>query len=172
MNLQFEQSHNRTNEWYTPREIFEPLGSFDLDPCAPLRPLWDIAKHNYTIEDNGLAKEWFGRVWLNPPYEQPYITQFVEKMALHGNGIALLFNRCDNRMFHEVIFPTADSLFFLRDRISFYHPDGTKGDRPGCGSILISWGEENTESVLKSGHIGSLFRCMNKREIGLQKKMF
>lgn len=29
-----------TDEWFTPKEIIDALGDFDLDPCAPLEPLW------------------------------------------------------------------------------------------------------------------------------------
>ncbi len=36
---------------------------------------------------------------------------------------------------------------FLRHRIRFYRPDGTRGDSPGCGSILIAFGEYNAEVV-------------------------
>lgn len=38
MNTSFERSANASDEWYTPREIIEALGEFDLDPCAPMHP--------------------------------------------------------------------------------------------------------------------------------------
>ena len=44
MNTSFERSANASDEWYTPREIIEALGEFDLDPCAPMHPLWPTAK--------------------------------------------------------------------------------------------------------------------------------
>lgn len=145
MNTRFERSVNPSDEWYTPKEIIELLGGFDLDPCAPMNPLWATAKEMYNKQDDGLSKEWFGRVWLNPPYSRPLIEKFVSKMADHNNGIALLFNRCDNKMFHEIIFKKAIAMKFLRHRIRFYRPDGTQGSSPGCGSVLIAFGEENAE---------------------------
>lgn len=36
MNTTFEKSANTTDEWYTPKEIIDALGKFDLDPCAPV----------------------------------------------------------------------------------------------------------------------------------------
>ena len=131
---------------YTPPEIIRPLGKFDLDPCTSeiAYSFNHSASNYYTIEDDGLSKEWFGRVWLNPPYSQPAITQFMEKMALHNNGIALLYNRSDNQMFHSFIFPVADSIFFIKGRIRFFKPDGTRGEQPGAGSVLIAFGENNT----------------------------
>lgn len=147
MNTSFERSDKATDEWYTPKEIIHSLGEFDLDPCAPVSPLWQTAKFMFDKNDDGLSKEWFGRVWLNPPYSRPLIERFVRRMADHNNGVALLFNRCDNTMFHDIIFPTAKAMKFLRKRIRFYRPDGTQGCSPGCGSVLVAWGEENAEAI-------------------------
>lgn len=127
MNTLFEKSINSTDEWYTPKEIIDSLGEFDLDPCAPLFPLWNTAKVMYNKNDDGLTKEWKGRVWLNPPYSRPLIELFVKKMAEHNNGIALLYNRCDSKMFQDVIFETATAMLFMRNRIKFFRPDGTRG---------------------------------------------
>ena len=86
-----------------------------------------------------------GEFGLNPPYSKPLIWQFVEKLAEHGNGIALLFNRCDSNKFQDIIFTKATGMMFLRNRIKFFRPDGTRGDSPGCGSVLIAFGRENAE---------------------------
>ena len=56
MNTSFERSANASDEWYTPREIIEALGEFDLDPCAPMHPLWPTAKIMYNKQDNGLVQ--------------------------------------------------------------------------------------------------------------------
>ena len=56
------------DEWLTPPELIRALGEFDLDPCAPINRPWPTAGGHFTREDDGLTKEWFGRVWLNPPY--------------------------------------------------------------------------------------------------------
>lgn len=158
MNTQFERSNETTIEWYTPPEIIRALGIFDLDPCSSeiAYNLNHSAKNYYTKQDNGLNKEWFGRIWLNPPYKQPVISQFIKKMVQHGNGIALLYNRCDNKLFHDVIFPTASCVFFLRNRIPFFKPDGNRGKQPGCGSILVAWGKNNMEAIVNSGMKGTM----------------
>lgn len=114
----------------------------------------------YNKNDDGLSKEWHGRVWLNPPYSRPLIEHFVRRMAEHGNGIALLFNRCDNTMFHNIIFPTATAMKFLRKRIRFYRPDGTRGDSPWCGSVLIAWGEDNA-SIIKDCELEGKYVRLN-----------
>ncbi len=66
-----------------------------------------------------MSKDWFGRVWINPPYSRPLIEMFVKKMADHGNGIELLFNRCDSKMFQDVIFEKATEMKFLRTELNF-----------------------------------------------------
>lgn len=147
MNTQFERSAKPTDEWYTPKEIIDALGKFDLDPCAPVYPLWKTADVMYNKDNDGLRQEWFGRVWLNPPYSKPLMWQFVERLSEHGNGIALLFNRCDSNKFQDIIFERATAMKFLRNRIKFFRPDGTRGDSPGCGSILIAFGEKNAEAL-------------------------
>lgn len=147
MNTTFERDNRSTDEWYTPIEILESLGDFDLDPCAPVNPLWPTARVMYNKNDDGLSKEWFGRVWLNPPYSRPLIEQFIKRLSEHGNGIALLYNRCDSKMFQDIIFPKATAMKFLRERIRFYRPDGTQGNSPGRGSILIAFGERNANVI-------------------------
>lgn len=64
-------------------------------------------------------------------------------MVEHNNGIALLFNRLDNKMFQDVVFPKAKGVLFMKGRIKFHREDGTIGESPGCGSILVAFGEEN-----------------------------
>lgn len=160
MNTTFERSITATDEWYTPKEIIDSLGKFDLDPCAPVTPLWSTADIMYDITHDGLKQEWNGRVWLNPPYSRPLIEKFIKRMAEHNNGIALLFNRCDNKMFQDIIFEKAIAMKFLRNRIRFFRPDGTRGDSPGCGSVLIAFGEDNAE-VLRNCSIEGKYVRIN-----------
>ena len=146
MNTRFERTEKASDEWYTPKEVLEALGKFDLDPCAPVSPLWPTATVMYDKHIDGLSQKWEG---LNPPYSRPLIEQFVLRLAEHDNGIALLYNRCDSRMFQDIIFKKAIAMKFLRHRIRFYRPNGTRGDSPGCGSILIAFGKDNAE-ILKA----------------------
>ena len=149
------QQRNATvspDEWYTPRWILDTLGPFDLDPCAPpadVRP-YEIAPTAYTKDDDGLSREWHGTVWMNPPYSRVLLRRFCERMARHGNGIALLVNRQDNLLWQEVIFPTAKSMIFMRHRVKFLRPDGTTGS-PFFGSCLVAWGDGCDRRLRGSG---------------------
>ncbi len=80
MNTSFQQSKNRTDEWYTPPEIIRALGEFDLDPCAP-NEVFYTAKRCFTKEMDGLSCQWHGRVFCNPPYTHSLILPFLRKCA-------------------------------------------------------------------------------------------
>ncbi len=141
-----------SDDWYTPKWIIDTLGPFDCDPCAPpieVRP-YQIAPIAYSKDDDGLAHEWQGVVWMNPPYSRVLLRQFCEKMAAYGSGIALLVNRQDNLLWQEVIFPSAKSMIFMRHRVKFIRPDGTTGS-PFFGSCLVAWGDECDLRLRNSG---------------------
>jgi len=144
------------DEYYTPKEIIEALGHFDLDPATPINPRWRTADVMYTKEDDGLSKEWFGRVFLNPPYSRPLIEQFMQKMAAHGNGIALVVPKMGTKMFRDVIFPSCTAMYILSERIKFYDVNWVQQKSPICQSMLIAFGEENKEAIRRSGLKGTM----------------
>lgn len=63
-------------------------------------------------------------------------------------------------LFSEDIFEKATAMKFLRNRIRFFRPDGTRGDSPGCGSILIAFGEDNAE-ILRTCDIAGKYIRIN-----------
>ena len=157
MDTSFQRT-TASDEWYTPKEILDSLGPFELDPCAPLEPLWPTAETMYNIEDDGLTKIWGGvRTWCNPPYSQPSLHHFCERMAENGNGILLVFARTDNKDFQEML-RRCDAVLFLRHRIRFVLPDGTRGGSPGCGSALFAFGKDNVRCLEQCGMEGVLMK--------------
>lgn len=135
--------------WFTPPAIIEAVGgadSFDLDPCCPeIRP-WPTAREHYTIDDNGLLKPWFGRVWLNPPYTVHLVTRFLARMAEHDRGVSLIFARTETDAFHRFVWGAASGLLFLRGRLNFHHADGRRASaNGGAPSVLIAYGAEDRD---------------------------
>lgn len=150
MNTSFERCENTKVEWLTPPELVKKLGNFDLDPCSPIdAPFYHAQKH-YTILDDGLKKQWSGRVYLNPPYGRG-MELWLEKLKHHGNGIALIFARTETKCFFEHIWNHADAILFVKGRIKFYHVSGVQGGTPGAPSVFIAFGKENTEALKNSG---------------------
>lgn len=140
--------------WLTPPWIIEALGPFDLDPCTPVKMPWKTAARRYTPEDDGLAKPWKGRVWCNPPYGRA-CAAWLKKMAEHDNGICLIFARTETEMWHRWIWPYAEAILFLRGRIDFYMPDGSKRGNAGGPSCLVAYGEKNLHPLWDSGIPGT-----------------
>jgi hypothetical protein len=85
------------------------------------------------------------------------LDRFVEKLILHENGIVLLFNRCNCRLFQDLLFKNAQGILFIKGRVKFYTQDGKQGGTPGCGSVLVSFGKENAEILKHSGIQGKYF---------------
>lgn len=153
-----QQSIGVNQEWLTPPEIISSLGEFDLDPCAPVVRPWPTAKHHYTIEDDGLKQPWpeHWRVFLNPPYDRRVIGEWLKKMALHGNGISLIFARSDTKVFQQWIFGYASSILFMEGRITFHKVSGEKGNfSGGAPSVLVAYGERNCQALSESGIKGA-----------------
>lgn len=145
-------------DWITPRWILEPLGAFDLDPCASMTQPWSTARDHLTLRDNGLSRDWWGRVWLNPPFgreAQPWI----ERMAAHGSGIALLPARTETRMWFDHVWGAAESVCFLRGRPHFCRPDGAAAPfNSGAPIALIAYATHD-DGILRMSGLGWTVRA-------------
>lgn len=139
------------NEWYTPDEYLdaarEVLGGFDLDPASSEAAQVKVRAGRYfTKADDGLTQEWHGRVWLNPPYTQPDIANFMSKMvAERGAGrvsaaIMLTHNYTDTAWFHDGA-KLADAICFTRGRIKFYDASGAIA-APTQGQAFFYFGDD------------------------------
>jgi len=139
------------NEWFTPAEYIElargVLGEIDLDPATHDEAQKTIkAARYFTKADDGLKREWHGRVWLNPPYAQPLIADFVSKMCAERRAgrvtaaIMLTHNYTDTAWFHDAA-SVADVICFTRGRVKFYEPDGATA-APTQGQAFFYFGSE------------------------------
>ncbi len=153
-------SHTKPNKgisdsWITPKLIIDALGEFDLDPCQCAQQPWPCAKNHYTIEDDGLSSNWNGRVWLNPPYSQAW--QWMERLASHGKGTALIFARTEVLGFVNQVWKRADAIMFLHGRLFFHHPDGRRAKgNSGGPSCLIAYGDYDAKQLRDSGLDGTI----------------
>lgn len=145
-----------TNDWITPRWVIDAFNSlrggewfFDLDPCSSMTQPWPTAKERYTVADDGLNKPWHGVVYCNPPYG-PHTKKWITKLARHGEGIALIFARCETKLWQEEIFPTASGFVFPARRLAFARPDGTTPKASaGAPSAFISWGDHCRDALIQ-----------------------
>ena len=153
-----------TDSWITPRWLIERLAPFDLDPCACNPQPWPTATRMVTESQDGLLMQWTGFVWCNPPYGNS-LSVWLNRMALHGNGIALTFARTDTRSFHRDVWPFASALLFLRGRLTFCQPDGSSaplGHNSGGPSVLIGYGAEAARRLRACADLGALVSVERK----------
>jgi site-specific DNA-methyltransferase (adenine-specific) len=113
---------SKSNEWETPQELFDSLNekySFTLDPCSTHENA--KCKQHYTIEEDGLSKDWTDeRVFCNPPYGRE-ISKWVKKCSEEkALCVMLIPARTDTRYFHDYIYNKPDvDLTFLKGRLKF-----------------------------------------------------
>src|SRR4051812_4389696 len=74
-----------------------------------------------------------GVVWMNPPYDRRVINRWMDKLATHGMGIALVFARTETAWFHDQVWKRASSVFFFEGRLDFYTPQGIRANF-NCGA--------------------------------------
>lgn len=151
-----------TTTWLTPPEILEAVGPFDLDPCAAPSPRpWATAARHIELPEDGLAAEWTGRVWLNPPYSME-AWMWLSKLADHGDGIALVFARTETAGFVRTVWKRATAVLFLHGRLYFHKADGTRAAaNSGAPSVLVAYGDAAAERLRTSGLDGTFLALVS-----------
>jgi phage N-6-adenine-methyltransferase len=139
------------NEWYTPAPYIEAaravLGEIDLDPAtSEIAQMVIRARAVFTKEDDGLSREWFGHVWLNPPYAQPLISLFTTKMVEEITAgrvqaaIMLTHAYTDTEWFRQTA-KVAAAICYSK-RIRFWAPDGRANASPTQGQAFFYFGPD------------------------------
>lgn len=143
---------SNSNEWYTPARYVQAardvMGGIDLDPasCAQANEVVKAARY-FTIDTDGLAHDWPGRVWLNPPYGR--IAGKSSAAAWSGKLIGqylagittqaiLLVNACPGDRWFMPLF--AWPICFTDHRIRFYNSQGV-ARQPTKGNAFVYFGD-------------------------------
>jgi ParB family chromosome partitioning protein len=134
-------------EWYTPRDYIEAarsvMGEIDLDPASNDEANAIVqARRYYSVDDDGLAHDWHGRVWLNPPYVNAMVTQFSEKLAANVRAgrvteAMVLVNNCTETRWFCTLFAIAAAICFPSGRVHFWKPRQPTTDAPLQGQAVI-----------------------------------
>lgn len=136
MNVHFS---SKSNEWTTPQHLFDELNqefNFTLDPCATEENA-KCSKH-FTIEDDGLSKDWSNDVvFMNPPYGREIkkcIKKAYEESLNGATVVCLIPARTDTMYWHDFIFDKADDIRFLKGRLKF---GNGKNSAPFPSAIVV-----------------------------------
>lgn len=150
--------NSRENEWYTPAYLLDAaravLGTFDVDPATS-----EIAQRTvqagtyYTIEDDGLAQEWPGRVWMNPPYSQPEIKLFCDKLLVEleagrTSDAIVLVNNATETGWGQSLLRACAAVCFLERRVKFLDASGQAVNQPLQGQMMILFTDNKTKVQL------------------------
>lgn len=145
------------NEWYTPAPIIEaarttfgPSG-ITLDPATSQLAQQTVRADTWhTKDDDGLTKDWHGNIWLNPPYAQPLIGQFIDKLiketeAGRLNQAIVLVNNATDTKWGQKLITAATAVCFPAGRIRFIDKEGKPSGAPLQGQIIAYIGKRTND---------------------------
>jgi ParB family chromosome partitioning protein len=154
------------SEWYTPTEVVEPgrivMGGIDLDPASCYFANRIIKAGTYYNRDlDGLHRQWYGRVWCNPPYSDypgqaaHWAEKFLKEYQI-GNmlqGILLVnLDQFNQESLQQVARRGLACVY--RGRVRFYDPTGNQPTSPRHNNIFLYLGDNGNSFTSEYGKLG------------------
>jgi ParB family chromosome partitioning protein len=158
-------NNSGNNEWYTPAPYIESarrvMGGIDLDPAScEIANTWINAGKIYTKEDDGLQYEWSGKVWMNPPYGRPLITQFVSKLVQSKDveQAVVLTNNATETAWAQMLLKESSAVCFPRNRIKFWNESAAPVNTPLQGQMICYIGDWFDLFLLEFSRYGPVYK--------------
>lgn len=159
-----EQCVGKTDEWYTPKHVFDALGcEFDMDVASPGDYVTHWIPARLSVTERSLERDWRGFVWMNPPFgARNGLVPWLQKFFDHGNGIALVPDRTSAPWWQDYA-PRADLALFISPKLKFIGVDGLPGDSPAQGTTLLASGQRAVDALQRAARakLGTLFRPLH-----------
>lgn len=144
------ESAGKSNEWYTPKYIFDALGcEFDQDVAHPLHKKTFSPCKAYIFK-NSLLIHWDGFIWMNSPFEgRNGLVPWLEKFFDHNNGICLTPDRTSVDWWKYAV-KKCDAVLHVHGKIKFIDEYGNEGKSPSNGTTLFACGEKGVEALINA----------------------
>jgi len=148
------------NEWYTPSRFIESarvvMSVIDLDPASSSLANENVKATTYFDEKtNGLEQVWFGNIWMNPPYAQPLISFFIDKLESETyNQAIVLVNNATETKWGSKLLKLCSVVCFPTSRIRFIDTDGNEGEAPLQGQMIAYIGSDKNKFITEFSKYG------------------
>jgi hypothetical protein len=152
------------NEWYTPSPYIDAarrvMGGIDLDPASSELANRTVgATTIYTKQDDGLLKDWVGRVWMNPPYATELVGKFCGKLVGHVEDgdvtqAIVLVNNATETVWFQTMLDTCTAICFPKGRVRFLDMAGVPSGAPLQGQALLYFGHNREDFVAQFSTFG------------------
>ena len=156
---------NRSNEHYTPIQIIDlardVMGGIDLDPASCETAQERVqARSWYGVTDDGLSKTWHGRIWLNPPYSNRDLDDWVGKLVRHVDAgdvpeACLLLHASTDTRYGQAAIDGCTAVCFHAGRVKFEGPSEGRGGAQ-IGQMVCYYGAHRERFVETFADIGAV----------------
>ena len=157
-------NNSGNSEWYTPQQYVdaarEAMGAIHIDPCSCKAANSVVRAETFYDEfDNGLAKEWNGSVFINPPYGDGTVNEFAAKLLAEiaaGRTMQAIFlaNNCTETKWFQSLISQASAVCFPQGRICFWSLE-KHSKSPLQGQCVMYFGRNRKR--FKSAFLGTGF---------------
>lgn len=152
-----------SDTWNTPAQILalarRVMGGIDTDPASNEAAQAVVrATTFYTADSNGLAHEWTGRVWLNPPYSNvtPFVTKLLgEYDAGRTTAAIVLVNARTGAFWFQELARRAHRCE-IRKRVRFWRSDRPAGSTGRQDSVAFYLGPSPRRFILAFRFLGTV----------------
>jgi phage N-6-adenine-methyltransferase len=155
---------SKSDEHNTPPNIlegvYECLGELDLDPCSNSHSQPNVrAKKHFTTEDDGLTREWHGRIFMNPPFSdiKRWVPHIIEEYSSGRVTEAIALTKADTRTkWYRKLRESCQAVCFVEG----YHKYGNAQTSATFGTLLTYFGN-NPERFCKVFEPFGICKIMN-----------
>ncbi len=144
--VQFRSS----DEWVSPCDVVESaravMGGIDLDPASSVEANRLIrADRWFSIDADGLAQPWRGRLFLNPPFSHPGVELFCAKLVEHRRAgdveqACVILPNSTETVFFQSLAVAAAAFCFPRGRLRFTSPSRVSTSSAPQGHSIVYLG--------------------------------